>query len=81
MKRNMGNLDRVIRTFIVAPVAIFLAVVVFQLGTIPSIIAAVVATIMLVSSALAFCPTYTLLRISTYRPRAETGSLRTATQH
>lgn len=80
MKRNVGNVDRVIRTFVVAPVAIFLAVV-FQLGTIPSIIALVVATIMLVSSALAFCPTYTLLGISTYHPRAKADTLQTAAQH
>jgi hypothetical protein len=81
MKRNVGNVDRVIRTFVVAPVAIFLAVVVFQLGTIPSIIGLVVAGIMLVSSALAFCPTYVLLGISTYHPRAEASTLRTAAQH
>lgn len=81
MKRNMGNLDRVIRTFLVAPVAIFLAVVVFQLWTILSIIALVVATIMLVSSAVAFCPTYTLIGITTYHPRAEAGTLRAAAQH
>ena len=81
MKRNVGNLDRVIRIFVVAPVAVFLAVVVFQLWTIPSIIALVVAGIMLVSSAVAFCPTYTLFGISTYHPRAGAGTLRAATQH
>ncbi len=71
MKRNMGNLDRLLRTFIVAPVAIILGVVVFQFGSVFSIIVLLVAAIMLGSSALGFCPTYTLFGISTLGHRGE----------
>jgi hypothetical protein len=82
MKRNMGTLDRVLRTFVVAPVAIALGVFVFQFGSVLSIIALVVAFIMLASSALSFCPTYTLLGISTYRGGGEAPSIfRTVGQH
>ena len=74
MKRNMGTLDRLLRTFVVAPVAIILGVVVFQFGSLFSIIALLVAAIMLGSSALGFCPTYTLFGISTLGRRSERPS-------
>ena len=65
MTRNMGTLDRGLRVFVVAPIAIVLAFVIGA-GTVGGVILFVVAGIMLVSSAVAFCPTYTLLGISTY---------------
>jgi hypothetical protein len=65
MTRNMGALDRGLRVFVVAPVAIVLAFVIGA-GTVGGIIVLVVAGIMLVSSAMGFCPTYTLIGISTY---------------
>jgi hypothetical protein len=64
MPRNMGVLDRGLRTFVVAPVAIVLAFVI-GVGTVGGIILFVVAGIMLGSSATGFCPTYILLGIST----------------
>jgi Inner membrane protein YgaP-like, transmembrane domain len=64
MIRNVGTLDRVIRAFLVAPVAIVLAFVLGP-GSVAGIILFVVAGIMLASSATAFCPTYILLGIST----------------
>lgn len=65
MTHNMGALDRGLRVFVVAPVAIVLAFVIGA-GTVGGIILFVVAGIMLVSSAMGFCPTYTLIGISTY---------------
>lgn len=64
MPRNMGSIDRTFRTFVVAPVAIVLAFVIGT-GTVGGIILFVVAGIMLGSSATGFCPTYTLIGIST----------------
>ena len=65
MPRNMGVLDRGLRTFVVAPVAIVVAFIIGA-GTVGGVILFVVAGIMLASSATAFCPTYTLIGISTY---------------
>ena len=65
MGRNMGAYDRGFRTFVVAPAAIVVALVVGA-GTVGGIVLFVVAGIMLSSSAVGFCPTYTLIGISTY---------------
>ena len=65
MTRNMGALDRGLRTFVVAPVAIVVAFIVGA-GTVGGVILFVVAGIMLASSAVGFCPTYTVVGISTY---------------
>ena len=65
MTRNMGSWDRGLRTFVVAPIAIAVAFIVGA-GSVGGIILFAVAGIMLVSSATAFCPTYTILGISTY---------------
>jgi Protein of unknown function (DUF2892) len=64
MTLNMGKLDRGLRAFVVLPAAIVLAFVVGA-GTVGGIILFVVAGIMLASSATGFCPTYTLIGIST----------------
>ena len=65
MTRNMGTWDRSLRTFVVAPAAIVVAFIVGA-GSVGGIILFAVAGIMLGSSATAFCPTYTLLGISTH---------------
>ena len=65
MTRNMGSWDRGLRTFVVAPVAIVVAFIVGA-GSVGGIILLAVAGIMLASGATAFCPTYTVLGISTY---------------
>jgi preprotein translocase subunit SecF len=65
MIRNMGTLDRSVRAFIVAPVAIVLAFV-FGAGTMAGIIFFVVAGIMLATAATGFCPNYIWLGITTY---------------
>ena len=64
MTRNMGFWDRGLRTFVVAPVAIAVALVVGA-GTVGGVLLFVVAGIMLASSATGFCPTYVLIGIST----------------
>lgn len=67
MTPNMGILDCGLRAFVVAPVAIAVA---FLLGadTVAGVILFVVAGIMLATAVTAFCPTYTIVGIST-RPR------------
>ena len=67
MIRNVGTVDRVLRVFVVAPVAVIAAFFVGA-GTIVGVVLFVVAAIMLGSAATAFCPTYVVLGIST-RPR------------
>lgn len=64
MTRNMGAFDRGLRVFVIAPVAIVAAFLVGA-GTIFGVILFVVAGIMLTTSVTAFCPTYTLIGIST----------------
>jgi hypothetical protein len=63
----MGILDRGLRAFVVAPVAIVVAFL-LGAGTVAGVILFVVAGIMLATAVTAFCPTYTVVGIST-RPR------------
>jgi len=65
--KNMGAFDRALRAFVVAPAAIVVAFV-LGAGTALGVILFVVAGIMLTAAVTAFCPTYTVLGIST-RPR------------
>lgn len=65
MIRNMGALDRGLRAFLVAPVAIVLAFT-FGAGTVAGVILLVVAAIMLATAATGFCPNYIWLGITTY---------------
>ena len=65
MTRNVGTLDRTLRTFVVAPAAIVVALIIGA-GSVGGIILFAVAGIMLASSATAFCPTYTVIGISTH---------------
>ena len=64
MTRNMGTVDRSLRAFVVAPVAIIVAVIVGA-TTVAGIILFVVAGIMLATAATGYCPNYTLAGIST----------------
>ena len=65
MKRNMGTLDRVLRTTIAAPALIVLALVVLEAGSLSSVAALVLAGVMLSTSAIGFCPAYVPFGIST----------------
>jgi hypothetical protein len=64
MIRNMGMLDRALRAFVVAPLAIVLALIVGA-GTVAGVILFIVAGIMLATAATGFCPNYVWLGIST----------------
>jgi hypothetical protein len=61
---NMSNLDRGLRSFLIAPLAIVLAIIVGA-GSIVGILLFVLAAIMLATSAVGFCPLYRLLHIDT----------------
>ena len=65
MESNMGTLDRLLRAVVVAPVLIVLSFVVFGAWSVFGIVALVFAGVMLATSILGFCPTYTLFGIST----------------
>lgn len=67
MTPNMGFADRSLRAIVVAPAAIVVALL-LGAGTLVGIVLFVVAGIMLATGATGFCPTYTLVGIST-RPR------------
>ena len=66
MPCKTGSPDRGLRAFVVAPAAI---VVAFVLGgdTVGGIVLFAGAGIMLVIAATAFCPTYSVIGISSYR--------------
>jgi hypothetical protein len=64
MTRNMSNLDRGLRTFVVAPVAVVAAVLVGA-GSVGGAVLFALAAVMLGTSAVGFCPLYTLLHIDT----------------
>lgn len=64
MTRNMGILDRSLRAFVIAPVAIAVAFIV-STGSVAGVVLFVVAGIALATGATGVCPTYTLLGIST----------------
>ena len=64
MTKNMGVLDRGLRGFVIAPVAIVVAFL-LGAGTIAGIVLFVVAGIMLATAVTGYCPNYTLLGITT----------------
>jgi len=63
MKKNMGNLDRIIRVLLAAVAAVlyFTNMLTGTLG----IVALVVAVVFLLTSAVGFCPLYRLVGLST----------------
>ena len=65
MKVNMGNADRAVRALLVAPVLIVLAFAVFGAGSVPGVIALILAAVMLLTSAVGSCPLYSAIGIST----------------
>ena len=64
MTPNMGAIDRGVRAFVVAPAAIVVALL-LGAGTLSGIVLFVVAGVMLLTGATGFCPTYTVIGIST----------------
>lgn len=65
MKKNVGNADRLIRIIIAALLVIGADVAGF--GSIAGIILLVLAAVMLVTSAIGFCPLYAPFKFSTKR--------------
>jgi len=68
MERNTGTLDRIVRGVIVAPAAVWGALV-LGAGTPGGIALLAVAAVMLVTAIVGFCPLYRVLRISTHPAR------------
>lgn len=64
MSKNMNLLDRRLRALLVAPVAIVIGVVVGP-GAVGSIVLYAVAAVMLATSAVGYCPLYSVLHIGT----------------
>lgn len=64
MTRNMSNLDRGLRTFVVAPAAIVVAIL-LGAGSVAGIVLFALAAIMLATSAAGYCPLYTLFHVNT----------------
>jgi hypothetical protein len=69
MRVNMGSIDRVLRSFVVAPAAIVVAILVGA-GSVLGIVLLVLAAVMLATSAAGFCPLYKLVRLDTRRRRS-----------
>jgi hypothetical protein len=63
MKANMGSTDRIIRLFAASLIAVLYFTNVIS-GTI-GIIALILAAVFLITSAISFCPLYTVLGIKT----------------
>ena len=70
MKINMGSADRKLRAFVVAPVLVVAGLLVGPAGWL-AIVLYVLAVVMLVTSAVTFCPLYALFGLST-RPEEKT---------
>jgi hypothetical protein len=64
LTKNMGSLDRALRAFVIAPVAIGTALA-LGVSSIAAIVLFVVAGIALATTATGVCPTYALLGIDT----------------
>lgn len=65
MKKNMGALDRIIRTIL----AVVVIVLYFtkQISGIAAIILGIIALVFLLTSLIGFCPLYVPLKISTLK--------------
>lgn len=65
MKKNMGLIDRVLRTIL----AVIVAVLYFagQLTGTAALVLGIFAVIFLVTSSVGYCPAYTLLGVSTLK--------------
>jgi heme/copper-type cytochrome/quinol oxidase subunit 4 len=64
MKKNMGDMDRKIRGFVVAPILLVVALVV-GLGSVGGVIAVVLAAVMAGTAAVGTCPLYLPFHLST----------------
>jgi hypothetical protein len=69
MPKNMSTLDRRLRTFLVAPLAIVIAFAI-GIGSVAGVVLLVVAAIMVATGAVGFCPLYALVHLDSrgHRP-------------
>ncbi len=69
MKKNMGTIDRVIRTLL----AVIVAILYFtgQITGTAAIILGIFAVIFLITSAIGFCPLYVPFKLSTMKKGAK----------
>jgi len=68
MKKNMGNVDRIIRILIAAVIA-YLSYSGTITGTL-NLILVILAVFLLLTSLFGFCPLYALLKISTNKSKS-----------
>ena len=66
--KNMGVLERRLRAFVAAPILIVVAILVGP-GSVGGIVAWVVAAIMLATSAVGYCPLWTVFHVNTLSTR------------
>jgi hypothetical protein len=66
MQKNMGNIDRAIRAFLVAPAAIVAGILVGA-GSVAGIVLFVVAAVMIGTAAYGYCPLYAVFHFGTRR--------------
>jgi len=69
MKKNMGSVDRVLRTLAAVAIVVLIVLKVFT-GTL-LIVLGIVAAMFLITSAAGFCPLYVPLGISTIPKKKE----------
>ena len=81
MKRNRGSLDRLLRVVVIAPALIVISFTLFGVGSVLGILALAIAGVMLTTSAVGICPTYTPFGISTRRPARPAGRTPVTVQH
>ncbi|MGH8945003.1 MAG: YgaP family membrane protein [Acidimicrobiia bacterium] len=72
MMTNVGFLDQIIRTLVLAPAAVLLAAV-FDAGVLLTVVAWLFAGLMVVTAAIGYCPFYRLLGLSTAGKAEEQG--------
>ena len=73
MTRNLGSAERFVRALVVAPVAILLALLVFEAGSLLGVIALVIAFAMLATALISWCPIWRVLGLNTCRTAERTG--------
>ncbi len=65
MPCNVGLIERLVRGLLIAPIMLVLAFAVFEPGSVPGVIALVVAGAMLVTSIISWCPISRALGVNT----------------
>lgn len=64
MTPNLGNLDRRLRGFLVAPL-LAVGALIIGIGSVAGVVLLVLAAFMVATSAVGYCPLYTLFHLTT----------------